>query len=258
MKPVIAIDGHGCSGKGTMARLLAQHFCFAHLDSGSFYRLFACLKLAMAGDFFNSTYPDSGISKIEDISNCLNLFGQCQWDDKSCDKNNFLIELLEEISVHDLLQAKETIPTGVLRSDIVGIEASIIAKIPEVRSILTKLIREFATSVGDEYKGSVVDGRDIGTVVFPDANCKIFMTADQEIRAQRRLNDMPAGTTLKEVYDNLLERDDRDFSRKVAPLTFDSSYVLVDTTRETVEESFARLVDIVNNSIAPSYSQVSR
>ncbi|MDR3151814.1 MAG: (d)CMP kinase [Holosporaceae bacterium] len=255
MKPVIAIDGHVCSGKGTMARLLAQHFNLAHLDSGIFYRMFACLRLAIDSDFFSAGCNKKNLEKIENISNCLSFIGRDQ-ENSETDRSsgdNFLIELLNETSVHDLLKAKKNIPDEVLRSDVIGAEASVVGKMPEVRNILTKFIREFVASVGDEYNGSVVDGRDIGTVVFPEAKCKIFMTADPMIRAQRRLNDLGHGATLEEVYSNLITRDERDFSRDVAPLTFDENYIFIDTTKETVEESFKRLEGVVKDSLCLIY-----
>ncbi|MDR2268416.1 MAG: (d)CMP kinase, partial [Holosporaceae bacterium] len=139
MKPVIAIDGYVCSGKGTMARLLAQHFNLAHLDSGIFYRMFACLRLAIGGDFFSAGCNEKNLEKIENISNCLNFISRDQ-ENSETDRmsgDNFLIELLNEMSVHDLLKAKESIPDEVLRSDIMGAEASAVGKLPEVRNILT-------------------------------------------------------------------------------------------------------------------------
>ncbi|MDR3156248.1 MAG: (d)CMP kinase [Holosporaceae bacterium] len=138
----------------------------------------------------------------------------------------------------------------VLRSEEVGARASEIAGVPQIRSLVTELSRRCAQNIGP-YAGVVMDGRDIGTVVFPGATCKIYLTASPEVRAKRRLayiNRHGSGTaTYEEVYENILERDSRDSSREIAPLTISDDYVVIDTSNEIPKESFSRIKKIVEN-----------
>ncbi|MDR0677886.1 MAG: cytidylate kinase [Holosporaceae bacterium] len=196
-KIVIAIDGPACSGKGTIARLLASHFNFTYLDTGLLYRGAACV----------------GIDKINDMS------------------------------VFDLLKICTGVSSDILRSDAISAKASDIAKLPKIRPFLTKMQRDFVENSRD--KGFILDGRDIGTVVFPNADCKFFITANLETRASRRFEALKQNNpqiTYDEVYQNLLRRDEQDSSRKIAPLFYDESYTLIDTSHETINESFLRIV----------------
>ncbi|MDR2067601.1 MAG: (d)CMP kinase [Holosporaceae bacterium] len=208
MKPVIAIDGPAGSGKGTIAKKLASHFNFAHLDTGMLYRVIAYL-------------------------------------DVEADK-------IKELSAAKILETAREIPLSALKSDAVSLKASKIAKSPEIREIMTQLQRDFAASPGDMCDGSVLDGRDIGTVVIPDAVCKIFITASPEIRAARRFRALKRDNsqiTYDEVLESLIARDKQDQSRGIAPLTLNDSYVVLDTSEETVKESFLQAIKIVKNSL---------
>lgn len=210
MKPVVAIDGPAGSGKGTLARMIASHFDFIYLDTGLLYRTVA---------FLNEPFEKIKSMTAKEILNIMS-------------------ELTEEQ----------------LRSDEISARASNIAKMPEIRSVMTRLQRDFI----DVYreKGVVLDGRDIGTVVVPDACCKLFITADLKERARRRFEDLKEkygkelekvkakngqkdqNISFDEVYNNLKLRDTQDKSRKIAPLTCDETYLVIDTTRQSVEESF--------------------
>ncbi|MDR2267932.1 MAG: cytidylate kinase [Holosporaceae bacterium] len=153
-----------------------------------------------------------------------------------------------DLSIHDLLKIIKEIPKKNLRSDAVGVAASNIAKLPNVREIMTRLQRDFTRNPGEKYKGSVLDGRDIATVVVPNADCKIFITASLEIRAARRFKSLEktnSRITYKEVYDNMKARDEQDKSRKTAPLSFNGSYTLVDTSNDSIEESLKKVIAIV-------------
>jgi cytidylate kinase len=194
-KPVIAIDGPAGSGKGTIARLLADRLGFAYLDTGLLYRALACL-------------------------------GEEKW---------------ESAQVLDLIKNTSE---NVLRSEKISNKASAVAKLPEVRKMLLQLQRDFATDPGEKYRGSILDGRDIATVVVPDANCKMFITADLAVRATRRLEFLKLSNpdlTHEEVFQNLAIRDEQDKSREIAPLVFNDSYdILIDTSKDSIEESFAK------------------
>jgi cytidylate kinase len=195
-KPVIAMDGPAGSGKGTVARLLANRLGFAYLDTGLLYRALAYL-------------------------------GEERWES---------VQILEFIN---------NTPENVFRSEEVGHKASAFAKLPEIREMLLQLQRDFAANPpGEKYEGAVLDGRDIATVVVPDASCKIFITADLAVRAARRfefLKQFNSNLTYEEVFQNLAIRDEQDKSREIAPLVFNDSYnILIDTSRDSIEESFAK------------------
>ncbi|MDR0631724.1 MAG: (d)CMP kinase [Holosporaceae bacterium] len=152
------------------------------------------------------------------------------------------------LSIHDLLKTIKEIPEEILRSEEGSIAASNIAKLPHIREILTKLQRDFARNPGEEYKGSVLDGRDIATAVVPNADCKIFITASLEVRAARRfesLKEADPRITYEDVYNNMKARDEQDKSRKTAPLSFNESYTLLDTSNDSIEESLEKAITCV-------------
>lgn len=201
---VIAVDGPAASGKGTLARRLAAHYGFPHLDTGLLYRGVASAMLS-AG----AALDDPGRAATEAAA--LNL--------KALDENR-------------------------LRGREMGEAASIVAAIPEVRAALLKLQRRFARSP----KGAVLDGRDIGTVICPDATAKLFVTATPEVRAARRLKEL-AGRGEPADFDSILRdirrRDARDSGRADAPLRMADDAVVLDTSALTIDEAFAAARRIV-------------
>ncbi|MDR3179370.1 MAG: (d)CMP kinase [Holosporaceae bacterium] len=218
MKPVVAIDGYAGSGKGTMALMLAQHLGFAHLDSGLLYRMAAYVQLNLVQEFT----PEA------------------------------LGNVLAKMSLVDLLEMKQQVSENILRTEAISLATTSISALPVVRNIITKFIREFAANPGESYGGSVIDGRDIASVVIPDAACKIFMTAEPQIRAKRRFEALKVkncSVTFEDVYKNMMARDQHDSSRNADPLTFNDDYIIVDTSNETVEESFEKIVKIINDSV---------
>ena len=145
--------------------------------------------------------------------------------------------LTELKDIRKLLDITAELTEEQLRSPENSARASDIAKNPEVRDIMTHLQRDFIQLYNE--KGVVLDGRDIGTVVVPDACCKLFVTADLKERAKRRFADLKnENTTFDEVYNNMKLRDAQDKSRKIAPLTCDKTYIVIDTTGQSVQESF--------------------
>jgi cytidylate kinase len=177
----VAIDGPAAAGKGTIARAIAQHFGFAHLDTGVLYRAVG----AIGGD------P---------------------------------VQAARSLTPADLQR-------GDLRSMEAGQAASRAAAIPEVRSALTDFQRRFARTPG----GAVLDGRDIGTVICPDAEVKLYVTADPQVRAHRRWLEL--GGEKAQVLAEVLERDARDSGRATAPLKPAPDAVLIDTSEMTIADA---------------------
>ncbi len=208
LSPVIAIDGPAASGKGTLAKKLAAHFGFAHLDSGALYRAVALTLLDAGAD-------------LGDESAAIN----------AAQNLDFGITDRPEI-----------------RLDATGTAASRISAIPDVRAALLQFQRGFAENPPKNAPGVVIDGRDIGTVVCPNAACKLFVTAKDEVRAQRRFDEMMAkgaSITFDEILDDLRQRDERDKNRATAPLSQAADATLLDTSELDIEGAFQRALDIV-------------
>ena len=132
-----------------------------------------------------------------------------------------------------------------LNSLVVSNEVSNIAVIPEIRSKLVKLQREI-----DRSKGIIMDGRDIGSVVFPDADLKLFLTASIEVRAKRRYDELikkGANVTLSDVINNIEDRDQKDSNRKTSPLIIDNDAILIDNTNKTISEQLQLIKEIVQS-----------
>lgn len=200
----VAIDGPAASGKGTLARRVAQYLGVKHLDTGGLYRAAALKLLSQNGDPHN----------IDDA-----------------------VHAATHIDYHDLANIQ-------LRSEHVGNTASIISAIPEVRTILLDFQRNFANNA----KGAVLDGRDIGTVVCPQADVKIFITASIEARAKRRhkqLQNEGIEVVYESVLQDLKERDERDSARNIAPLKAADNALKIDTTSMTVDEVFKKVIELL-------------
>ena len=198
---VIAVDGPAASGKGTLSNSLANHFDFARLDTGLIYR---ALGLKVLGDGTDAS-----------------------------DKQKVIL-LANQLSFDDLNQEN-------LRSEKVGVVASRVAAIPDVRAVLLKFQRDFATHPPAEKSGVVLDGRDIGTIVCPNANFKIFLIADKDVRATRRFKELQE-RGLRAIYSQILrdivDRDARDSFRSVAPLEPAKDAFVLDTSKLGVDATF--------------------
>ena len=216
--PVIAIDGPSGVGKGTVARALARQFGWHFLDSGSLYRILA-LAAQKAG--IQSTDEPA----IAALAPELNIKFVIQDDDVER-----LIVNGEEVA-------------AVIRSETTGQLASVIAVYPKVRSALLERQRAFR-----QPPGLVADGRDMGTVVFPDAPLKIFLDASAEERARRRLNQLrKAGIEAKlaALHAEIRERDVRDRNRQHSPLKPANDAVVIDTTELAVQEVLACVEELI-------------
>ena len=215
--PVITLDGPGGVGKGTISGLLAKRFNWHYLDSGALYRLAALAAMNHGVDFSNE-------SALAVIAEHLDIqFKQ------------------EEDAVVVLLEGDDV--TRQIRSEEVGSNASRVAAFSRVRDALLKRQRAFRTE-----PGLIADGRDMGTVVFPDAPLKVFMTASAEERAHRRLKQLQDGgvvATYEKVLQDIEERDDRDRNRSVAPLVPADDAVVVDTTDKSIDAVLDEVLSLV-------------
>ncbi|WP_438950823.1 (d)CMP kinase [Porticoccus sp.] len=217
--PVITIDGPSGSGKGTICQLLAARLGFHYLDSGALYRLLA-LAAKRHGVSLDNTESLAVLAAHMDISF------------KTRDNGDAPKVMLEGEDVSTLI-----------RSEGVGTNASVVAAYPEVRNALLQRQRAFAV-----LPGLVADGRDMGTVVFPDANAKVFLTASSEERAQRRykqLIDKGESVSLAGLIERVQKRDERDMTRKVSPMIPATNAMVLDSSGMTIEEVLQKVVDVV-------------
>ncbi|WP_448581851.1 (d)CMP kinase [Thermaurantiacus sp.] len=211
MGPVIAVDGPAASGKGTIARALAQHFGLPHLDTGALYRAVA-LAAARA-----QVATDDGPA-LGRLASGLDL------------------SLLEDPD---------------LRSADTAQRASCISACPEVRQALLAFQRDFAAQAG----GAVLDGRDIGTVIAPDAELKLFVTAAPEVRARRRWLELGAAgglAGLAAVAAEIRARDARDQDRAAAPLRMADDAILLDTTDLDKDMAVRRAIELAISRLGPA------
>ena len=212
-KPVvIAVDGTAASGKGTLAKRLARHFGFAHLDSGSLYRLTALGVIRASGDPGNETDAVAAAGRIDP----------------------------SQSDSPDIRQAR------------VAEAASVVAAIPAVRARLIEFQRGFAANPPGGAKGVVIDGRDIGTVVCPEATAKLYVDAKPEARAHRRWMELTSlGQTPDEatVLADIHTRDARDSGRAVAPLKAAIDADLLDTTNLDIDAAFAAALALVKPKV---------
>lgn len=205
---IIAIDGPAASGKGTLAKRLAEHYRLPHLDTGLLYRAVGLKVL------------DRGV-RFDDVPTLIAL-------------------------AHELDMA--TLDPEALKSGPVGEAASRVAACTSVRDVLFHAQKDFAHQPG----GAVLDGRDIGTVIAPDAEVKIFVTATPEARAQRRFKEFAErgdAVTLDDVLADIRRRDERDSGRATAPLLVADDAVVLDNTDLDKEQSWQRALDIVESRL---------
>jgi cytidylate kinase len=214
--PIIAIDGPAASGKGTIARRLAQRFGFGYMDTGLLYRAVGLAVMDDGGD------PADEIAATRAAHNM---------------RDHFDPAMLEE---------------EYLRSDIAGLAASHVAAIASVREALLYLQQDFSRNPGKDFKGSVLDGRDIGTIICPQAPCKLFITAATEIRAMRRYKELQSraiSTTYDTVLRDMRARDERDTERKAAPMITAKDAVVLHTDDWTADQAFAASLKVVEEKI---------
>ena len=216
---IIAIDGPTASGKGTLAKRVAAHYGFAHLDTGALYRAVAWHLL------------DEG-----------RLLGESLGLD-----DNAAAERIAE--AHDLTG----IPENELRGDKVSAAASVVAANPRVRAALLDYQRRFAAAPPQGRPGAVLDGRDIGTVICPDADVKLYVTASLDARADRRTRELQARLGVADfetVRAGIEARDTRDRDRPIAPLRPADDAHLLDTTHLDIDAAFAAARAIIDRVLS--------
>lgn len=209
--PVIAIDGPTASGKGTVASLVAEKLGFHYLDSGALYRLVALASEIQGIDVKNG--PELGLL----VPKLLILF-----------KNNQIILNGEDV-------------TDAIRTENIGLRASTLAVYPEVRAALVSLQRSFC-----QFPGLVADGRDMASVIFPDAVLKVFLTATATARAERRYKQLIAkgiSAKLSNLLQDLQERDARDSSRGAAPLVIADGAKVLETSDLSIDQVVKTVLD---------------
>ena len=223
----IAIDGPSGAGKSTMAKMLAREKGYIYLDTGAMYRSFGLYAIERGIDFetWNS----------EDSNRLVEIIGDFTLDIVYIDESQHVIVNGEDV-------------TGLIRTPAVSLAASKVAAVPEVRLQLVEIQRQIA---GNSIV--VMDGRDIGSYVLPDATVKIFLTADAEDRARRRFLELQekndSSVTFEEVLADMKFRDQNDSTRAFSPLTCAEDAIRLDTTGCTLEEAVAKIKKVVDERI---------
>ncbi|MDU8887253.1 (d)CMP kinase [Yeosuana sp. MJ-SS3] len=225
-KIIIAIDGFSSTGKSTVAKQLAKHLGYIYVDSGAMYR--AVTLFAMQNNFVDDSHFD-----IEGLVTALHNVSIRFKFNESLD--------FSEVYLNDKNVEKE------IRTLEVSNFVSQVSTIPEVRYQLVK-----QQQLMGKYKGIVMDGRDIGTVVFPDAELKIFMTASAETKAKRRYQELvERGDEVEydEVLKNVQERDYIDSHREDSPLVKAKDAIEIDNSNMTIQEQFDKILQLVNKTL---------
>ncbi len=221
-KIIIAIDGYSACGKSTTAKSVAKQLGYIYVDSGAMYRAVTLYMLNNNIDLQNE----------REITQAL---------------NNIRIDFILDSSGLPITQLNDVEIEEEIREMRVSSNVSTVAAIPSVRRAMVKLQQQLGNA-----KGIVMDGRDIGTVVFPSAELKIFMTAKPEIRAQRRKLEMEqkgVKTSLEDVMQNLKERDHKDTTRADSPLRQADDAITLDNSFLTFDEQVSQIVVLANKII---------
>lgn len=208
----IALDGPAGVGKSTIAKVLSQKLGVLYLETGALYRSIAYNSIKL------------GLEPI-----------------KSLEKTNIQVKFennLQQVYVNDLNV------TSNLRTEQISMEASNVSKIPEVRNFLLDLQRDIPKN-----QSVIMDGRDIGTVILPNATIKIFLKASAEVRAQRRFNESVEDLPFEKILEDIILRDEQDTNRDVAPLKPAHDAVIIDTSNMTIEESVDEIIKILKTKI---------
>ncbi len=217
----IAIDGFSSCGKSTIAKVLAKEYNYIFVDSGAMYR--AITFFALENKIINNSFIDKQL----------------------------LIEKLPFIDVYfENVNGTSTVFLNGdnIEADIRSLKvASWVSKIAQINEVRHKLVG-LQQKMG-ESKGVIMDGRDIGTVVFPNAEVKLFITADTDVRVSRRLKDL-TGVTFNEVKENLLDRDKKDTERKNSPLKIAQDAVVIDNTNLSPTEQILMIKALINYRLA--------
>ncbi len=200
----VAIDGPAGAGKGTIARYISEKFNLKHLDTGLLYREAARLVIEEGGNTLD-------VVRLEEIA--------------------------QKVDTHHITEEN-------LRTEEVASVASQIAVVPSLRRVLTQKMRDFSNDITLAYQGVVLDGRDVGTVILPQADVKIYVTADEQVRVLRRTKELES-VAMQTVLEGIKARDARDGNRQTAPLQIADGAIILDTTFLSIEEACEKVAKIV-------------
>lgn len=230
VKITIAIDGHSSTGKSTVARQLAKELGYIYVDTGAMYRAVTLYAIRE-----NLVQPDGSVKRpeLKDRLSTLRL--------------SFILN--QETGIADMYLNGENVEREIRTLEVSSL-VSVVAAIPEVRKLLVAQQQE----MGRE-KGVVMDGRDIGTVVFPEAELKLFMTAAPEIRGERRyaeLRERGEQVNKEEVISNVLKRDEMDTNREDSPLVKAADAVVFDNSHLDINTQFEKIKELALKAIQRS------
>ena len=225
-KLIIAVDGYSSCGKSTFAKAIAKELNYLFIDSGAMYR-------AVTLFCIRKGYITKSMVKEKDISESMNdIYIRFRYN--------------PDIDQFETYLNGENVETEIREVEVSSL-VSIISRIRAVRERLVEMQREIGM-----MKGIVMDGRDIGTVVFPDADIKIFMIASEEIRAERRFKELQGkgiNVEFQDVLDNIAERDEIDSGREISPLKKADDAFVLDNSAMTVSEQMEWFREILNNKV---------
>lgn len=216
MTKIIAIDGPAASGKGTIGRKIAEKLGFAFLDTGALYRAVGHIVLTAGHD---------------------------PADEQAA--------IAAALTLRDTLQPAD-LDNPALRSDEAGSAASKVAAISGVRNALLDLQKSFAKQPPEGFQGAVLDGRDIGTVICPDADAKLFIKASTEVRAERRYKELQSrgiDVTKATILTDMRERDERDSTRSTAPLKPAEDALILDTSDLSADEAYNQALALIEKKL---------
>ncbi|MCW2118423.1 (d)CMP kinase [Flavobacterium sp. 7A] len=225
-KITIAIDGFSSTGKSTLAKQLAKYLGYVFVDTGAMYR--AITWYSMQNGYITKEYFDT--------TSLINSLSSIQLKFEFKPEMGLAVMLLNGVDIEKEIRTIEV--------------SSFVSKIAELAEVRSKLVEQ-QQEMGKD-KGIVMDGRDIGTVVFPTAELKLYMTANAQTRAQRRFDELVARgdtVTFKEIYDNVVERDYIDTHRDNSPLVKASDAIEIDNSEMTRETQFELVLDLVQKAI---------
>ena len=223
---IIAIDGFSSTGKSTLAKQLAKHLSYVFVDSGAMYRAVTLFAI-------QNNYIENKVLNIDKLR--LNL-----------SRINLRFQFNEQLGFSEMFLNDKNVETEIRTLEVSGY----VSKIAEVSEVRAKLVEQ-QQQMG-KNKGIVMDGRDIGTVVFPDAELKIFMTASPEIRAQRRFDELSSKDdtiNFQDVIKNVQERDFIDTNREDSPLKMASDAIEIDNSYITRDDQFKLVLELVDEII---------
>ena len=226
-KIIIAIDGHSSCGKSTFAKAIAARLGYIFIDTGAMYRAVTLYALENGAIRSGVVDEDSVVKMLGDI--------------------NIDFRFNPERGASDIYVNGDMVE-GKIRTIEVSNCVSAVSSIAEVRAKLVAMQQEMGIR-----RGIVMDGRDIGTVVFPDAELKIYMTADAMVRAERRYKELTAkgdSVTLEEIYENVVSRDKADMSRAISPLRKAEDAIVLDNSHMSVEEQMAWFMERYEEALA--------